>query len=75
MTYGGQVWLLAAQAGYQLLSGRRVATAFARIETDYQAIMPFDPGDTVQGRKIGLTMTLETGTNIADRWFVSAGAS
>jgi len=71
-TFNGQVAFLAAQAGYQFHLGRTIAKAFIGMEAVDQVVTPFDPGNSVQGTELGLRVTLETWTDISDRWFLSA---
>jgi hypothetical protein len=73
--FNGEVAYLSAQAGYQFHRGRTIAKAFVGVEAVDQAITPFDPGNTVQGTQIGLKLTLETWTDISERWFLSADGS
>ncbi|MDJ0514555.1 MAG: cellulose biosynthesis protein BcsS [Methyloceanibacter sp.] len=71
-TFNGQVAFLAAQVGYQFNQGRTIAKAFIGMEAVDQAVRPFDPSNSVQGTELGLRLTLETWTDISDRWFLSA---
>lgn len=73
--FEGNVAFLAAQAGYQFHRGPTIAKLFAGIEAVDQTITPFDPRNTVQGTELGLRLTLETWTDLSDRWFLSADAS
>lgn len=70
--FKGEAAFLTVQAGYEFHQGRTVARAFAGIEAADQTITPFDPGNSVQGTELGLRLTVETWTDISDRWFLSA---
>lgn len=70
--FDGQAAFLSAQIGYELHRGPTIARAFAGVEAVDQAITPFDPGNTVQGTEFGLRLTVETWTDIGERWFLSA---
>jgi hypothetical protein len=74
-TFNGDVAYLSAQAGYQFHRGPAIAKVFVGVEAVDQAISPFDPGNTVQGTEVGMRLTLETWTDISERWFLSADGS
>lgn len=71
-TFDGEVAFLSVQAGYEFHRGRTIVRTYAGIEAVDQAITPFDPNNSVQGTELGLRLTLETWTDISDRWFLSA---
>ena len=74
-TFNGDASFAAALVGYELQQGHLVTKLFAGIEAVDQHIVPFDPKNSVQGRKVGARFLAENWIDLSQTLYLSIDAT